>query len=135
MTFNKILFLIAVTGLVACQPKAVRQITNSGDFQCIAATITLGGKPVTSVVQWNTKTGMTRLLDSAVFTSKATGSQNTLVGWVPLGDLNVAVQELLNREQQVQQQRRVAPPVAAPTISQKAAPISSLPVKPGKSRR
>ena len=66
----------------------------------------VGGKPVATVIQWNTQTGMTRIIDSIVMTSKVTGAQNALVGWVGLNDLNAAVREAVTREQALIQQRQ-----------------------------
>lgn len=40
---------------------------------------------------------------------KATGAQGNVIGWVPLGDLKNAVQELVQREQAAQQQMPAAP--------------------------
>jgi hypothetical protein len=89
---------------------------DAGTFQCIATKVTIANKDVDSVVQWNTKTGEARLLNAASFADKATGQQGNLIGWVPLTDLQQAVQNLA---QQIQAQQKTAP--AAPT---------STPIKP-----
>ncbi|OHE74811.1 MAG: hypothetical protein A3F67_06080 [Verrucomicrobia bacterium RIFCSPHIGHO2_12_FULL_41_10] len=123
--------------LTACQQKsATKANADDNNFQCISATIMVGGKPITTVIQWNAKTGVTRLIDSVAMISKVTGAQNTLVGWVPLGDLNTAVQEAVAREQAVQQRMGVSPALRAPVgnvaPATSAKPVSSV---PGKGRK
>ncbi len=110
-------FTLVSSAFVACQPRNPKNGISEGPFQCISATIMVAGKPTTTVLEWNTKTGMARILDSMVVTSKATGSQNVVVGWVPLGDLQGAIQEIVSRNQAIQQQ--------APPVSQNIAPASS----------
>ena len=108
-----VLALVACA-LAACQHSAPKNGSGDGPFQCISATIMVAGKPTTTVVEWNEKTGMARILDSMVVTSKATGAQNVVIGWIPLGDLQGAIQEIVNRNQAIQQQ---APPVAQNAMS------------------
>jgi hypothetical protein len=90
---------LALFGLSACQPRDSKNSSANGPFQCIAATITIAGKPTTTVVEWNAVTGAARLLDSMVVTSKATGAQNIVVGWISLGDLQSTINEIVNRNQ------------------------------------
>ena len=106
-----LILILALTAcaLVACQPRAAKNGAGDGPFQCISATIMVAGKPTTTVLEWNEKTGIARILDSMVVTSKATGAQNVVIGWIPLGDLQGAIQEIVNRNQAMQQQ---APPAA-----------------------
>ena len=98
--------------LVGCNKKAA---ADSGTYQCISAKLTIADKQVDSVVQWNTKTGEARLLNAASFSDKATGQQGNLIGWVPLVDLQQAVQNL-----------------AAQIQAQHAAQPTSTPIKPKK---
>ena len=100
--------------------KADTATNNGGTFQCIATKITIANKDVDSVVQWNTKTGEARLLNAASFADKATGQQGNLIGWVPLTDLQNAVQNLA---QQIQAQQLARGTNAAP---------ASTPIKPKK---
>ena len=104
--------LIAVACLLsACQKEAPVAI-EPPSFQCIAAKLTIGDKQVDSVVQWNAKTGEARLLNAASFADKATGQNGNLIGWVPLVDLQQAVQNL---QAQMQAQQKASPrPVATP---------------------
>lgn len=106
-----------VVAFTACQRHSSNEMRD-GSFQCIAATIMIAGKPTTTVVEWNTKTGMARLLDSMIVTSKATGTQNVVVGWIPLGDLQGAIQEIVARNQTMQQQ------VASPPVQELSTPGS-----------
>jgi len=95
---------------------------DAGTFQCIATKITIANKDVDSVVQWNTKTGEARLLNAASFADKATGQNGNLIGWVPLVNLQQAVQNLAS---QIQAQQAAAA---------KAAP-SSTPITPVKAKK
>ncbi len=104
-------FLLAGT-ILATTPATEEQ----PNFQCIAAKITIGDKQVDTVVLWNTKTGEARLLNSASFADKTTGQKGNLIGWVPLVDLQKAVQNLQIQIQE-QQQRAAANPTPSPEPS------------------
>jgi hypothetical protein len=98
--------------LAACNEKAaVEQPT----FQCISTKITIADKQVDSVVQWNTKTGEARLLNAASFADKSTGQQGNLIGWVPLVDLQQAVQNLAQQIQAQQAAKAGASPAPVST--------------------
>lgn len=129
MTINKFLFITAAAiGLVACEPNknTTKNTNENGPYQCIAANITVGGKPMPVLIEWNAQTGVARFLDSAIFTSKSNGAQRTVVGWVPLGELNQVIQEVLKREQQQQQQhQKVVNAVTMPSGA--AAPTPGAP--------
>jgi hypothetical protein len=114
MKYTPTVLIAATLALTACGEK---QKADQSNFQCISTKITIADKQVDSVVQWNTKTGEARLLNAASFADKATGQQGNLIGWVPLVDLQQAVQNLA---QQIQAQQSAAA---------KAAP-SSTPIKP-----
>jgi hypothetical protein len=103
--------------LAACNEKPVAE---QPTFQCISTKITIADKQVDSVVQWNTKTGEARLLNAASFADKSTGQQGNLIGWVPLVDLQQAVQNLA---QQIQAQQNAAKGSASP---------ASTPIQPKK---
>jgi len=101
----------SVLALTACNEKpAVEQPS----FQCISAKITIADKQVDSVVQWNTKTGEARLLNAASFADKSTGQQGNLIGWVPLVDLQQAVQNLAQQIQAQQAAKGSASPASTP---------------------
>ena len=106
---NTSLLAVACIGLAACGKQSSDQAT----FQCISAKITIADKSVDSVVQWNSKTGEARLLNAASFADKATGQQGNLIGWVPLVDLQQAVQNLASQIQ-AQQQQRASQPSGSP---------------------
>ena len=110
------LLAISTLALAACNDKTVEQPT----FQCISAKLTIADKQVDSVVQWNSKTGEARLLNAASFADKSTGQQGNLIGWVPLVDLQQAVQNLA---QQIQAQQQAAKAGASP---------ASTPIQPKK---
>lgn len=103
MVINKFLFVAMMLAvLTACQPNTHKPTSENGTYQCLNATITIAGKPTTVLIEWNTQTGVARLLDSAILTSKTTGAQNIALGWVPLGELRQVIQEVLQRDQQQQ---------------------------------
>jgi len=106
------LSLLAVIslGLAACNKPAPEQAS----FQCISAKITIADKQVDSVVQWNSKTGEARLLNAASFADKSTGQQGNLIGWVPLVDLQQAVQNLAAQIQAQQNAKPGASPASTP---------------------
>ncbi|MBX9742329.1 MAG: hypothetical protein K2W99_02140 [Chthoniobacterales bacterium] len=136
MMINKFLFVIGtVTALVACQPNKPKATSENGTYQCINANITIAGKPTTVLIEWNSQTGTARLLDSAIFTSKTTGAQNVILGWVPLGELNQVIQEVLQRDQQQQKMTAPAPALLPSTPAPALTPSLSVEthvVKPSK---
>ena len=87
-------------------------------WECISAKVTIGTNAIDTVVRFNKVNGEAQLLNAASFASKATGAQGNIIGWVPLGDLKNAVQELMAREQAAQQQT----PGAAATATPEATP-------------
>jgi hypothetical protein len=105
------LSILLCIGLVSCKKQEASASTQKSLFCCVPAVVTIAGKPVNSVVQWNSATGEARLLNSASFADKATGQQGNLIGWVPLVNLQQAVQNLAA---QIQSQR-VSQPVASPS--------------------
>jgi len=117
--------VVATLSLVACKEQTVEeqqaliketvteQLAAQSVFQCIPAKLTIGEKQVDSVVQWNTKTGEARLLNAASFADKSTGQQGNLIGWVPLVDLNQAVQNLAAQIQS-RQTNKAATPASTP---------------------
>lgn len=120
MKINKLFLLVSAAALVACQPK---KTNNDDSFQCIGATLTIGGKQVPSVIEWNTKTGAARVIDSTTLVSRS-GAQNTVIGWVPLTDLQNVVQEIIARNQAAQQQQQQP---QQPQQAQQQVPVSAPP--------
>ena len=114
------LLAVACISLAACNKQTVAE---QPSYQCISTKITIADKQVDSVVMWNSKTGDARLLNAASFADKATGQQGNLIGWVPLVDLQQAVQNLASQIQNQQQQRAAAQSTATP---------ASTPIKPKK---
>ena len=109
--------------LAACsdQSSSVVDVT-AAPYECIAAKVTIGTNAIDTVVRFNKVTGEAQLLNAASFASKATGAQGNIIGWVPLGDLKNAVQELMQREQAAQQQMPAAAepaPEATPQAKKK----------------
>ena len=102
--------------LAACNKPAAKE---EASFQCISAKITIADKQVDSVVQWNTKTGEARLLNAASFADKSTGQQGNLIGWVPLVDLQQAVQNLASQIQAQQNAAKAGTNGVSPAASPK----------------
>ena len=99
------------------RPSSPTADVTAAPWECIAAKVTIGTNSIDTVVRYNKVSGDAQLLNAASFASKATGAQGNVIGWVPLGDLRTAVQELVQREQAAQQQMPAATP--APTPEQK----------------
>jgi predicted xylose isomerase-like sugar epimerase len=112
---------ISVLGLAACKDNSNPVAdTTAAPWECIAAKVTIGTNSIDTVVRFNKVNGEAHLLNAASFASKATGAQGNVIGWVPLGDLRTAVQELVQREQVAQQQAASAPaPTSEPTPAAK----------------
>lgn len=103
------------------QSASVVDVT-AAPYECVAAKVTIGTNSIDTVVRFNKVTGEAQLLNAASFASKATGAQGNIIGWVPLGDLKNAVQELMQREQAAQQQSPAAAeatPEATPQTKKK----------------
>jgi uncharacterized lipoprotein NlpE involved in copper resistance len=115
MKFSSITLLaVASLALAGCNEKSTTAVTSEQPtFQCISAKITIADKQVDSVVEWNTKTGEARLLNAASFADKATGQNGNLIGWVPLVDLQQAVQNLAQQIQAQQAAKGTNAPAAA----------------------
>lgn len=95
-----LLSVLASVSFSSCAKKAV--VEDQGAFQCVSVVVTIADKQVNSVVEWNSKTGEARLLNAASFADKSTGQQGNLIGWVPLTDLQQAVQNLASQIQSQQ---------------------------------
>jgi hypothetical protein len=95
-----LLSIFACASLSACAKKVA--VEDQGAFHCVSVVITIADKQVNSVVEWNSKTGEARLLNAASFADKSTGQQGNLIGWVPLTDLQQAVQNLASQIQSQQ---------------------------------
>jgi len=120
---NPFLFSIASAScvfLAACDSKTGTTVdVTAAPWECIAAEVTIGTNTIDTVVRYNKVTGEAQLLNAASFASKATGAQGNVIGWVPLGDLRNAVQELVQREQAAQQQMPAATPTPEPSPAKK----------------
>ncbi|MEY3480905.1 MAG: hypothetical protein RIQ71_1680 [Verrucomicrobiota bacterium] len=109
--------------LASCNDRSSSVVdVTAAPYECVAAKITIGTNAVDTVVRFNKVTGEAQLLNAASFASKATGAQGNIIGWVPLGDLKNAVEELVQREQAAQQQMPAAAtpaPEATPEAKKK----------------
>jgi len=108
--------------LAACSDQSPSADVTAAPYECISAKVTIGTNAIDTVVRFNKVTGEAQLLNAAAFASKATGAQGNIIGWVPLGDLKNAVQELMAREQAAQQQMPAAAeatPEATPQTKRK----------------
>ena len=116
MNMSKALFaLLSAAALTACSDTSNSAAdATAAPWECIAAKVTIGTNSIDTVVRFNKVSGEAQLLNAASFASKATGAQGNVIGWVPLGDLRSAVQELVQREQAAQQQMPAATPEPTP---------------------
>ena len=127
MTMQKsLLALVSAAALAGCtdQSSSVVDVT-AAPWECIAAKVTIGTNSIDTVVRYNKVNGEAQLLNAASFASKATGAQGNIIGWVPLGDLRSAVQELMQREQSAQQQGTSAPASIQQGGSASAEPVNT----------
>jgi len=117
------LVLFSAFALAACSDRSTPTAdVTAAPWECIAAKVTIGTNSIDTVVRFNKVSGEAQLLNAASFASKATGAQGNVIGWVPLGDLRSAVQELVSREQAAQQQMPAAAapePEASPAAKKK----------------
>jgi len=114
LSYPSFALVLCTLALGACnKPQDSQPVAEQVTWQAIAAKLTIADKQVDSVVEWNTKTGEARLLNAASFADKSTGQQGNLIGWVPLTDLNQAVQNLA-AQIQAQQANKAAAPTATP---------------------
>lgn len=107
MNYCAIILVVCFLMTAACKKEAPGQ----NSIQCIAAKVSIGDKQIDSVIQWNVVTGEARLLNAASFSDKSTGKQGSLIGWVPLVDLQQALRNL---------PAGVKPPTATKTPEQSA---------------
>jgi hypothetical protein len=118
--FHTSLAAISVLSLTACSDNSNPAAdATAAPWECIAAKVTIGTNSIDTVVRFNKVNGEAQLLNAASFASKATGAQGNVIGWVPLGDLRNAVEELVKREQAAQQQMPAATPTPEPTPAAK----------------
>jgi len=119
---NKTAIVFAAASVIflsGCSDKSSPVVdVTAAPWECISAKVTIGTNAIDTVVRFNKVNGEAQLLNAASFASKATGAQGNIIGWVPLGDLKNAVQELMAREQAAQQQT----PGAAATATPEATP-------------
>ena len=117
-TMNKrslpFLAIVPALALAACSDKSPSVDVTAAPWECISAKVTIGTNAIDTVVRYNKVSGEAQLLNAASFASKATGAQGNVIGWVPLGDLRSAVQELVQREQAAQQQMPAPAPEPTP---------------------
>ena len=117
------LFLIASASsifLAACGQNSAPVVdVTAAPWECISAKVTIGTNAIDTVVRFNKVNGEAQLLNAASFASKATGAQGNIIGWVPLGDLKNAVEELMAREQAAQQQMPAAAATPTPEAKKK----------------
>ena len=112
--------LVSAAALTACSDQSSNVVdVTAAPWECIAAKVTIGTNAIDTVVRYNKVNGEAQLLNAASFASKATGAQGNVIGWVPLGDLRNAVEELVKREQAAQQQMPAATPAPEPTPEKK----------------
>ena len=113
-----ILALSSILGLTACTDNTSTAIdVTAAPWDFIAAKVTVGTNSIDTVVRFNKVNGEAQLLNAASFASRTTGEQGNVIGWVPLGNLRDAVQELVQREQVAQQQMPAPTPEPTPTAT------------------
>ncbi len=114
VTNGKAAFCLAtVLALPACEPASkTEDDVTTAPWECLSAKVTIGTNSIDTVVRYHKFNGEAQFLNSVSFASKTTG-------WVPLGDLRPAVQELIQREEAAQQQAPIATPTPTPEPKKK----------------
>ncbi len=90
MKYTGMILTACCLALAACG----RKVPEQPSIECIPAKVSAGEKQIETVVQWNTRTGEARLLNSAPMSDKSTGKQGSLIGWVPVVDLQQSLRNL-----------------------------------------
>jgi len=113
---NAALCLVAVLALPACEPASrLQDDATIAPWDFLSAKVTIGTNSIDTVVRYNKVNGEAQFLNSVSFASRTTGAEGNVIGWVPLGDLRPAVQELIQREETAQRQMPIATPTPTPT--------------------
>ncbi len=86
----------------APEPSDKTAAASAQEFQLAFGKVTIGDKEVSTAIEWNTRTGEARMLNAASFSDKKTGQQGNIIGWVPVVDLQQAVQNLASQIQKQQ---------------------------------
>ena len=115
--FLSVLAFISVLNIAACTDNPPSVDITAAPWECIPAKVTVGTNSIDTVVRYNKVNGEAQLLNAASFASRTTGEQGNVIGWVPLGNLRDAVQELVQREQVAQQQMPAPTPEPTPTAT------------------
>jgi hypothetical protein len=113
-----VLTMVVCISFSACSKKSVLSdqsptLSQPGIFQCIPVVLTIADKQIFSMLEYNTKTSESRLLNAASFADKSTGQQGNLIGWVPLTGLQQAAQNLATQIQSQQAARATNSPTPA----------------------
>ena len=112
--------LATLLALPACEPASkLGDDVTTAPWECLSAKVTIGTNSIDTVVRYHKFNGEAQFLNSVSFASKTTGAQGNVIGWVPLGDLRPAVQELIQREEAAQQQAPIATPTPTPEPKKK----------------
>jgi hypothetical protein len=91
-----------------------RKMPEKPSIECMPAKVSVGEKQIETVVQWNTRTGEARLLNAAPMSDQSTGKQGSLIGWVPVVDLQQSLRNLPTTVIPSQAEKASATPVPTP---------------------
>jgi hypothetical protein len=112
--------LAAVLALPACEPASrLQDDATIAPWDFLSAKVTIGTNSIDTVVRYNKVNGEAQFLNSVSFASRTTGAGGNVIGWVPLGDLRPAVEELIQREETAQRQMPIATPTPTPEPKKK----------------
>ncbi len=114
MSYPGIFLTVCCLALASCG----RKVPEQPSIQCIPAQVSIGGKQIETVVQWNTRTGEARFLNAASMENQSTGKQGSLIGWVPVVDLQQSLRNLPNSviPSQASKVPATPAPIPQPTI-------------------
>ena len=65
---------------------------NDNIYLITSGEVIIAGERIPTFIQWNTQTGEARMISNATVTDRNTGKTGNLVGWVPIVDMETAMQ-------------------------------------------
>ncbi|MFZ0434860.1 MAG: hypothetical protein WAL87_02645 [Chthoniobacterales bacterium] len=110
MQYPGIILTACCLTLAACG----RKMPEQPSIECIPAKVSVGEKQIETVLQWNPRTGEARLLNAAPMCDQSTGKQGSMIGWVPVVDLQQSLRNLPNTVIPSQAEKASATPVPTP---------------------
>jgi len=75
--------------------------TNDDVYMVTSGEMIIAGERIPTFIQWNKQTGEARMISNSTVTDRNSGKTGNLVGWIPLVDMETAIQNF-NKKMHVQ---------------------------------